>query len=70
MNMNLLRAKMVECGLTQKQVAKGVGMSSNSLSRKLNGNCDFTLSEVRVLCRVLCIKDPVRVFDLGIEGDG
>lgn len=67
MNMNLLRAKIVECGLTQQQVAKTVCMSSNSFSRKLNGNRDFTLSEVRRLCRILYIEDPVRVFDLGIE---
>ena len=70
MNMNLVRAKIVECGLTQKQLAKALGMSSNALSRKLNENSDFTISEVRQMCRILHIKDPVRVFDLGIAEGG
>lgn len=67
MNLNLLRAKMVECGYSQGQVASLIGMHGNTLSRKVNGESDFTLTEVRKLCHVLRIADPVRIFGLGIE---
>ena len=70
MNNNLLRAKMTECGYSQGQVASLIGMHCNSLSRKIKGESDFTLTEVRKLCRVLRITDPVRVFDLSIYGTG
>lgn len=70
MNLNLLRAKMVECGYSQGQVASLIGMHGNTLSRKVNGESDFTLTEVRKLCHVLRIADPVRVFDLSIDNSG
>ena len=37
MNANKLRAKIKENGLTQEKVAKIIGISPNSLSRKLSG---------------------------------
>jgi len=70
MNPNLLRAKMAECGYSQGKTAALIGVCSNSLSRKLKGERDFTLTEVRKLCRVLRINDPVRVFDLSLDGKG
>jgi transcriptional regulator with XRE-family HTH domain len=62
MNVNLIRGKMAEMGLTQARLAKLAGMSSNSLSRKLSGKRDFKLSEVNILCRILGIKDPAPYF--------
>ncbi len=70
MSNNLLRAKMTECGYSQGQVASLIGMHGNTLSRKVNGESEFTLSEVRKLCRVLRITDPARVFDLSIDSAG
>lgn len=70
MKNNLLRAKMTECGYSQGQVASLIGMHGNTLTRKVKGESDFTLSEVRKLCRVLRITDPVRVFDLSIDSMG
>lgn len=67
MNPNLLRAKMAECGLSQGKTAALIGICENSLTRKLSGERDFKLSEVRSLCRVLNISDPARVFDLTID---
>lgn len=70
MNNNLLRAKITECGYSQGQVASLIGMHCNTLSRKVKGESDFTLTEVRKLCRVLRITDPARVFDLYIDSAG
>lgn len=62
MNSNLLRGKIAEKGYTQEKLAKEVGISSNSLSRKLLGKREFTLTEVVSICRVLDIVDPVNIF--------
>ncbi len=62
MNANLLRARMVERGQTQKSTARAVGMSENSLCRKLAGKREFTLGEVSRLCNFLAIEDPGAIF--------
>lgn len=62
MNANLLRAKFKECGKTQAEVAELIGMSTNSLSRKLSGKRDFRLSEVDRLCQILDIQNPAPIF--------
>lgn len=41
-----IRAEMGRNNLTIKMLAKEIGISSNSVSLKLNGKRDFTLSEV------------------------
>lgn len=62
MNANLLRAKIKEHGETQETTARAIGISPNSLSRKINGKRDFTLYEVSKLCKYLNICDPTPIF--------
>lgn len=62
MNANALRGKMAEKGFTQAQVANKIGISTNSLSRKILGKREFTLSEVIRLCNVLEIDEPKTIF--------
>lgn len=62
MNGNLLKAKIVEKGYTQQKLAKEVGMSGNSMNRKVAGKREFTLSEVVAICDVLEIRNPVEIF--------
>lgn len=62
MNANMLRAKIKENGLTQKDVSERIGMSENSLSRKICGKRDFSLSEIMTLCAVLSIERPQDIF--------
>lgn len=62
MNANKLRAKIKEKGLTQEKVAKIIGISENSLSRKLNGKKDFRLGEVILLCQALQIDNVEEIF--------
>jgi len=61
-NSNLLKAKMTENGETQKSVAAAIGISENSLSRKIKGIREFRLSEVIKLCDYLRIDDPGPIF--------
>ena len=62
MNANKLRAKIKENGLTQEKVAKIIGISPNSLSRKLSWKKDFRLGEVILLCRALRIENVEEIF--------
>lgn len=62
MNANLLKAKITEKGETQKSVAKAIGISENSLSRKINGVREFRLSEIFNLCDFLDIENPKDIF--------
>ena len=61
-NANLLKAKIIESGETQKSVAKAIGISENSLSRKIKGKREFRLSEVLKLCDFLNIDNPCPIF--------
>ncbi|MEG0874469.1 MAG: helix-turn-helix transcriptional regulator [Clostridiales bacterium] len=62
MNTNLLRAKMVEKGLTQKELAAAIGLSENSVSRKLTGKRDFSIQEALKICEVLSLENPNEIF--------
>lgn len=62
MNANVLRGKMTEKGYTQEKLAQAVGISTNSLSRKLLGERQFRLGEVVKICEVLEIDDPRDIF--------
>ena len=62
MNSNLLRAALAQQGMTQGKLAELVGISPNSLSRKLNGKRQFTLGAVEAISRVLELQNPAAVF--------
>lgn len=62
MNANLIRGKIVEAGLTQGELALKIGISSNSLSRKLTGKREFRLDEVCKICEALNIDNPAPYF--------
>lgn len=58
MNRILFRAYLKSAGYTQTKLAAEVGMSNNSMSRKLLGKREFTAKEWLVICRLLKIEDP------------
>lgn len=62
MNTNLLRAKMVEKGLTQRELAAAIGLSENSMSRKLTGKRDFSVQEALRISEALNLKNPGEIF--------
>ena len=62
MNNNLLRAKIVEKGKTQEEIAAEIGISPMSLSRKITGKREFRLSEIISLCKCLDIQNPCEIF--------
>jgi transcriptional regulator with XRE-family HTH domain len=51
-----LRAAIVGCGLSQRQLAKEAGITHSQLSRYLRGERDLYLEAVTRLCRVLGLE--------------
>jgi len=62
LNTNLLKGAIASNGITQKELAKIIGMSNNSLSRKIQGQREFTLGEVVSICKALNISEPADIF--------
>lgn len=60
-NTNLLKAKIVEHGMTQQEVAKLIGMSPKTFSIKMNSG-KFGLDEADKLIAVLKIDKPDKYF--------
>lgn len=54
---DLLSGKIRGCGLKQSEVAAKIGISSQSLSLKINNKSEFKLDEVIALCAILNITD-------------
>jgi transcriptional regulator with XRE-family HTH domain len=53
-NVNKLKGKIVENGLTVEKLAEQIGMDRSTLYRKLNNAGEtFTIREANLICRVL-----------------
>jgi len=61
-NTNLLKEKIRETGLTQAKIADIIGVSHQSINRKINGEKDFTVKEMVTLGEILNIIDKTSVF--------
>lgn len=53
-----LKGRIVEKGFTITSFADKVGISRQSLGKKLNGSRDFTVSEIFGICEALNITRP------------
>ena len=54
-NVNLLKAKIVEVGVDRKKIAEKLGISPTSLNYKLNGRTQFKANEIQVLSAILAL---------------
>lgn len=60
-NANKIRARIVELGMTQQQVAEKIGMSAKTFSIKMN-NGKFGLDEADRMIEILKIDKPDSYF--------
>lgn len=63
-NTKKLRALILECGLTQEQVAAHLGITPASLNYKINNKREFKASEIKALVELLNIpnEDVTGIF--------
>lgn len=57
MNVNKLKGKIAEAGLTQRSISEKLGMSKNTVNSKVNGKIPFNINEVDRFCDLLGIRD-------------
>ena len=57
---NKLRAKIIEVGYSQSDVADEIGISKTAFSNKINDKCDFTLTEIQKICNLLNLNEEER----------
>lgn len=62
MNINKLKGKIVEAGMTQEKLAVNLGISVQSLNAKLNNRSCLTIEEAKKITDVLNIKNPIDIF--------
>lgn len=62
MNDRKIKAKMVELGVTQKDLAHELGISIQNLNAKLNGRAIFNIEEAQKITNVLKIDNPIEIF--------
>jgi transcriptional regulator with XRE-family HTH domain len=59
---NEIRAQMKRKGVTLDDVAEHLKVSRNTVSRKLNGKSEFTVSEVLNICEFLEAPELSKIF--------
>lgn len=64
MNPTEFRVAQIRAGVTKEEIAKNLGINIATVYRKINGESDFTLSELRELKKIFGLsKDDVdRIF--------
>lgn len=55
-NTNLFKKKMKDRGLKQMYIAEKIGITSYSLSLKINNKNDFKSKEIQKICEILSIN--------------
>ncbi len=61
-NTSLLRARIIEKGFTQEQIAAKLGISYQAFSYKINNKNEFKVSEIQKLCELLSITNKDDYF--------
>lgn len=61
-NTNKLKARMIEKGLNQEDIAKKLNLSNATTNYKINNKRQFTADEFLLLCSILEIDNPMEYF--------
>ncbi|MBR3960845.1 MAG: helix-turn-helix transcriptional regulator [Clostridia bacterium] len=64
MNSNKLLGAMAEKGITQKELAKKLGISKNTVNSKINGKGHFDTEQAIKICEILGVDEPERKVEI------
>lgn len=62
MQANVFKAYLALRGYTIRRLAKEMGISPKTLSEKIKGKYDFTMTEAKTICTILEIDKPGDIF--------
>ena len=57
MNVNLLKAKIIEKGFTIKNFSEATGIKKSALYRKMSGISEFDRKEIEIISNTLSLTD-------------
>ena len=57
-----IKGRMAELGMSQRAVAKELGLSIRSYNLKINGKRPFTIPEAEKLITILNLENPAEYF--------
>ena len=57
-NINKLKAKLAECGVTTKEYAEALNISVQALNKKFSGKVKFSIDDAEKTCAFLKIENP------------
>jgi len=67
MNIDKLRGKMAEKKITQKEMAKHLGISTQAFNRKMNGKIRFSTNDAVIICQKLNIDDMAERAEIFLD---
>ncbi|WP_102342646.1 helix-turn-helix domain-containing protein [Galactobacillus timonensis] len=64
MNMNLLKARMIQNNTSAEELSKAIGISKASFYRKISSKTEFTRDEISDISRILSLdaSDVMAIF--------
>lgn len=66
LNVNKFKALLVERGKTQAEIAKELGITENTMTRKIQKGI-FLSDEISLMIDILEIENPMEIFFLQIK---
>ena len=64
LNARKLKSRMIEAGVTQRELAVKLGISENTLSKCFTGKRCFDTEEVLAICNLLGIQENSQKADI------
>ena len=62
MDLKKLKGIIVEKSISQLELAKSMGLTPQTLNRKLNGKSNFSIIEADTISKLLEIDEPCKIF--------
>lgn len=66
-NKNLLKSYIAKAGMTQKSLAKELGISKNTLNAKICGHIPFNTRDICAICNLLGITSAEDKSDIFLQ---
>lgn len=59
---DILYSRIKACGYNRSEFIEKIGMSRPAFYRKVNGQSEFSLSEIKAIMKVLKLRSPQEIF--------
>ena len=59
---NEFEAELVRQGITRAKLAEELNITTGTVSKKINGKSDWTMSEVQTIIRHIGLDSTIRIF--------